>query len=1731
MATAWDKLEQLLTCAICLDRFRNPKMLPCQHSFCQDPCMDGLQDYARRQIKCPECRAEHRIPFQGIQSYPTNVTLQRFLELHQSITGEEPDPVPTFMERCGVCSEKSSVTRCSHCDKKVCPECKEAHLDILKREISRICNQVRRALNRLQDALTQTERSVERLNINTVHMRDEIEEIVRRFVRDIKTQEEKLLKELESYSATESKTLTKMKEDLEIEFNNMKDNCDIAEKTLLDADKSWNDLELVECKDIFVKTLDFLRNFDADTVDYTRGMKFIPNTDLDALRRNLINFGELKLPTSDDVANSQVQRASSPLQYSGSSLSIPQQNMLMRSQSDHRLAAQFARRDSRLTDLVGPNSSRLGGLSDTEKDRGERSTSPNYGRGSRRDTDHRIGRYGTGDDRDASTTRNRFLRDSSDASSYRSGWSRPDTEDTYTGPQFKSRFMRDKGVELGFDDHDTFDMASLSSRSVRFEENAPPPPPSKVFDTESAPRGPLSGIIRIGDTAHFMERSHEVEARARVEKAREEEESRNPTPPVTRPSAVPPLQQPVTRRPPSRQVSEDEIEKQKKMNQAANAAMATAAAVATPQSYVASNQVVSSPPPPSVQPLPPSSIATPMSPAQPQAPSSGNKTPVSNTSAPLMSRRANMLRDEEERNSSSRQSSLESINPNRTLRDTDDDSLGDESSDMGLSRFNGPRRRRGSIDHEDSKDNSRSSQVSSISGASNTLGSTTTTTSGLRPVRAPLAKNVPIDEDEEKERETFRRRVVGPGPSLGQQQEGKQTSFFNRNRAALGLSDSSSLAGCDQDNSERKHADDHKTSKTQPSESESQNGDESSDDDSSDNEEDAEEQVEEEEGELEDGDEEEEEEEEEDDVEEQGEEEEEEDDLNSGGDEEENGEEEEEDLASLRSGITISTDHSRGGLSTSGGSSISTTASTSTPLSRYNGNSTSTSSSSSNNNFSRSIDNWTSPVNTTTTTTTTTTSNEPRNTTSFTVSQARDKGRERLPHSVANLLNRSAQVRRSSVELRNRIDSNENTVGPCFKSHAVDELVLTHASSGLSRTYSRSSVLSASAKKCSQTRANRERRNSFSNSFYDCNSLLYRRRSMDDSYTHCYDNSMTSSTGGYNHYSNSLYNQAELINRRRCSDSQMTFSRFDRPDDDQIRNVSSHRSMYFAPGMLALNKSRSIGNISSLSSTSINSNVFQTFPTTTNRSNDWIDPQDIHTTTTTHYNQSSSISNEKSHYARWYTHNITNRSSLANSDHITSRNFVNRRNSLYRSKSSHSIGGIDRNEDEDDAPVSTPTYRSRYAEANYGKQARYQYKTRDREKTPPPMSDDTNGTTGTSAWSSYLRNKYGSSRTSSVGSSGTGSGRTGLSKSKSSHAVYSRTISDSSDDEPAALRSFSRKASVTTTSLDRDSVNASSTTASTRGSTATTGPSATTGTSSNSSSSTNYSFSLPRNMYMQKKRMMFKVGTRGTEPGCFTWPRGIAVAPDNTIVVADSSNHRVQVFGSTGRFLFEFGSYGSGEGEFDCLAGVAVNRIGQFIVSDRYNHRVQIFDPSGRFLRAFGCEGRMDGRFSYPWGITTDSLGFIYVCDKENHRIQVFQSDGTFVGKFGSIGTKAGQLEHPHYIAVSNTNRVFVSDSNNHRIQIFDVNGRSLSTFGSEGSEEGQFKFPRGLAVDDQGYIIVGDSGNNRIQIFSPDGTFLKAFGSWGSGESEFKGLEGVAVSSTGNILVCDRENHRIQVF
>ena len=49
------RLEGLVTCTVCLELFKNPKELPCDHTFCHD-CIVKLFEH-NNELVCPECRA------------------------------------------------------------------------------------------------------------------------------------------------------------------------------------------------------------------------------------------------------------------------------------------------------------------------------------------------------------------------------------------------------------------------------------------------------------------------------------------------------------------------------------------------------------------------------------------------------------------------------------------------------------------------------------------------------------------------------------------------------------------------------------------------------------------------------------------------------------------------------------------------------------------------------------------------------------------------------------------------------------------------------------------------------------------------------------------------------------------------------------------------------------------------------------------------------------------------------------------------------------------------------------------------------------------------------------------------------------------------------------------------------------------------------------------------------------------------------------------------------------------------------------------------------------------------------------------------------------------------------------------------------------------------------------------------------------------------------------------
>lgn len=236
------------------------------------------------------------------------------------------------MERCNVCSEKSYCSTCMHCEKKICGDCKSAHMDILRREINRINNQIRRGVHRLQDILSLVEKNTQSLQNNSHSVMEEIDEIYRRMTKAIKDRTDYLRTEVDKYLTTEMKNLTTLKENLELEIFNITSNSDMAEKYMNDS-VSWEDCELMDTKEIFLKTVEFIRNFEVENSDYSRRVRFSMGCDANQLVNNLVGFGDLNFVHPPSASQSSV------------GMLAPPSSGLMRSKSDHRLVSQFRQQE------------------------------------------------------------------------------------------------------------------------------------------------------------------------------------------------------------------------------------------------------------------------------------------------------------------------------------------------------------------------------------------------------------------------------------------------------------------------------------------------------------------------------------------------------------------------------------------------------------------------------------------------------------------------------------------------------------------------------------------------------------------------------------------------------------------------------------------------------------------------------------------------------------------------------------------------------------------------------------------------------------------------------------------------------------------------------------------------------------------------------------------------------------------------------------------------------------------------------------------------------------------------------------------------------------------------------------------------------------------------------------------------------------------------------------------
>uniref|UniRef100_A0A8I3NAA1 Tripartite motif-containing protein 2 n=1 Tax=Canis lupus familiaris TaxID=9615 RepID=A0A8I3NAA1_CANLF len=78
--------KQFLICSICLERYKNPKVLPCLHTFCER-CLQNYIPAHSLTLSCPVCRQTSILPEKGVAALQNNFFITNLMDVLQRTPG------------------------------------------------------------------------------------------------------------------------------------------------------------------------------------------------------------------------------------------------------------------------------------------------------------------------------------------------------------------------------------------------------------------------------------------------------------------------------------------------------------------------------------------------------------------------------------------------------------------------------------------------------------------------------------------------------------------------------------------------------------------------------------------------------------------------------------------------------------------------------------------------------------------------------------------------------------------------------------------------------------------------------------------------------------------------------------------------------------------------------------------------------------------------------------------------------------------------------------------------------------------------------------------------------------------------------------------------------------------------------------------------------------------------------------------------------------------------------------------------------------------------------------------------------------------------------------------------------------------------------------------------------------------------------------------------------------
>jgi RHS repeat-associated protein len=331
-------------------------------------------------------------------------------------------------------------------------------------------------------------------------------------------------------------------------------------------------------------------------------------------------------------------------------------------------------------------------------------------------------------------------------------------------------------------------------------------------------------------------------------------------------------------------------------------------------------------------------------------------------------------------------------------------------------------------------------------------------------------------------------------------------------------------------------------------------------------------------------------------------------------------------------------------------------------------------------------------------------------------------------------------------------------------------------------------------------------------------------------------------------------------------------------------------------------------------------------------------------------------------------------------------------------------------------------------------------------------------------------------------------------------------------------------------------------------------------------------------------------GGPATEARILT-PRGLAVAADGSVYIAEWGNPRIRKVSPDGVITTVAGTgvrgY-SGDGgpgvaaQLNLPEGLAVGPDGSLYIADHDNHRIRRLAPNGiidtvagkgpKFSRGgvgeFSGDGGLatEAGLNFPSSVAVSADGTLYIADTENNRIRRVTSDGiitTVAGGGTPLGNGIGddgpatqaRLLLPASVALGTDGSLYIADGNHFRIRRVTPDG-TITTVAGNGISGGFVTEGRvatttnifscnGLAVAPDDSFCLGCPVSERIRRVGADGIINTFVGSApivnASYAGDFAGdggpaaaarlnrAEAVAIGRDGSVYIADVVNNRIR--